>query len=53
MKYHILHDFRVCTPLKEKPSDHIKEFPKLNLLTNFDKNLTPFPKGVVNYVLNA
>ena len=53
MKYHILHDFRTSTPLKEKASDYIKELPKLKLLTNFDINLASFPDGVVNYALNV
>ena len=51
MKYHILHDFRTSTPIKEKSSDHFKDLHEL--LTNFDVNLTPFLRGVINYVSNV
>ena len=50
MKYHILHDFRTSTPIKEKSPDHFKDLHELKLLTNFDVNLTSFLRGVINYV---
>ena len=30
MKYHILHDLRTSTPVKEKSSDNLKEFDKFD-----------------------
>ena len=48
MKYHILHQFRTSTPSKEKSSDHFKDAHKMELLTNFDVNLTLFLGGVMN-----
>ena len=48
MKYHILHYFRTSIPFKEKFSDHFKDFHKMELLTNFDVNLTSFLGGVMN-----
>ena len=39
MKYHILHDFRNCTPLK-KSFDHFKDLDKLKLLRNSEVDLT-------------
>ena len=48
MKYHILHDFRTSTSFKEKPSDYFKDLRKLELLANFDVNLTSFLGGVMN-----
>ena len=48
MNYHILHDVRISTPFKEKPSDDFKDLHKLKLLTNFDVNLTSSPGSVTN-----
>ena len=48
MKYHILRDFRISTSFKEKPSDCFKDLQKLELLANFDVNLTSFLGGVMN-----
>ena len=48
MKYHILHDFRTSTPFEEKSSDQFKELYKMELLTNFNVNLTSFLGGVMN-----
>ena len=48
MKYHILHDFRTFTPFEEKSSDQFKELYKMELLTNFNVNLTSFLGGVMN-----
>ena len=48
MKYHIWHDFRTSTPIKEKSSDHFKDLHKLKLLINFDANLTLSPGRVMN-----
>ena len=45
MKYHILHDF---TPFKEKCNGQFKDLYNLELLTNFDVNLTLFLGGVMN-----
>ena len=52
MKYHILHVFRTCIEFIKKSSYHFKDIYKLKLLTSFDVNMTPFLKGVTNYVLN-
>ena len=52
MKYHILHDFRAPTPLKEKFCDCYKDVYKLKILINVDVNLTSFLGGVMNYVFN-
>ena len=52
MKKHILHVFRTSTAFEEKSSDHFRDTYKLKLLTNFDVNMTSFPGGVPNYVLN-
>ena len=52
MKYHILHVFRTSIEFIKKSSDHFKNIYKLKLLTSFDVNMTSFPKGVPNYVLN-
>ena len=48
MKYHILYHFRTSTPFKEKSSDNFKDLHKMELLTNFDVNLTSFLGGVMN-----
>ena len=48
MKYHILHGFRTSTPFQEKSSDYFKDLYKMELLTNFDVNLTSFLGGVMN-----
>ena len=48
MKYHFLHDFRTFTSFKEKSSGHLKSFHKLELLTNFDINLSSFLGGGMN-----
>ena len=48
MKYHILHNCRTSASFKEKSSDHFKDLHKMELLTNFDDNLTPFLGGVMN-----
>ena len=48
MKYHILHDFGISTPIKEKFSGHLKDLHKLKLLTNFCINLTSFLGGVMS-----
>ena len=47
-KYHILHDCRTSAPFEEKSFDHFKDLHKVELLTNFDVNLTSFPGGVIN-----
>ena len=52
MKYHILRDFRISTPFKDKSSDHFTNGHQLKLLTNFDVNLTSFLGGAINHVLN-
>ena len=39
--------------LTEKSSDHFIDLRNLKFLTNFDVNLTSFPGGVENYVLNV
>ena len=52
MKYHIFNDFRTSTPLKEKSSDHIKDLHKLELLKNFDGNLTSSPSAVMRYIIH-
>ena len=49
MKYHILHIFRPSTA--KNPLNHFKGLYKLELLTNFYVNMTPFLEGVPNYVL--
>ena len=48
MNYHILHHFRTSASFKEKSSDHFKDLHKMELLTNFDINLTTFLGGVMN-----
>ena len=48
IKYHVLHDFITCTPFEEKSSDHFKDIHKMELLTNFDINLTSFLGEVMN-----
>ena len=48
MKYHVLHDFIISAPFKEKSSDHFKDLHKMELLTNFDSSLTSFLEGVMN-----
>ena len=48
MKYHILHHFGTSTPFKEKSSDHIKDLDNMELLTNFNVNLTSFLGEVMN-----
>ena len=48
MKYHVLHDFITSIPFEEKSSDHFKDLHKMELLTNFDINLTSFLEGVMN-----
>ena len=52
MKYHILHVFRTYIEVIKKSSDNFKNIYKLKLLTSFDVSMTPFLKGVPNYVLN-
>ena len=52
MKYHIFHDFRICTLFKKTSFDHLKDLNKLKLLRNFNVNLTLFLGGVINHVLN-
>ena len=47
MKYHILHYIRTSIPFKEKSSDHFKDLHNMELLTNFDVNLTSFLGGVM------
>ena len=47
MKYHILNDFRISTPLKEKSSDSFEDLHKLTFLTNFDVSLMVFLAGVM------
>ena len=51
MKYHIFNDFRTSTPYKEKSSDHFKDLHKLELLKNFDGNLTSSPSAVMRYII--
>ena len=53
MKYNILHVFIASTAFKEKSSNHFKDIYKLNLLTNFDLNMTSFLRGVPNYASNV
>ena len=53
MKYHILHDFRTFTKIKEKSSAHFEHIYKLKLLTNLSANMPSFPGGVPSYMLNA
>ena len=53
MKYHILQDFTTSILFKEKSSDYFKDLHKLKLFTNFDVNLTSFPGGITNYMLNV
>ena len=48
MKYHVLHDFITSIPFEEKFSHHFKDLHKMELLTNFDINLTSFLEGVMN-----
>ena len=48
MKYHVLHDFCTSTPFKENSSGHFKDLNKMDVLTNFDFNLTSFLGGVMN-----
>ena len=48
MKYHALHDFITSTHFEEKSSDHFKDLHKMELLTNFDINLTSCLGGVMN-----
>ena len=48
MKYHILHHFITSTPLKTKSSDHFENLHKMELLKNFDVNLTSFLGGGMN-----
>ena len=48
MKYHILHNFKTSTSIKEKSSDHFKDLPKLKLLKDFDVNLTSSTGRVLN-----
>ena len=53
MKNHILHDFRISIPFKEKSSDRLKDLQKLKFPTNFDVNMTSLPEGVMTYTLNT
>ena len=46
MKYHILHHFRTSL-FKEKSFDYFEDPRKMELLTNFDVNLTSFLGGVM------
>ena len=48
MKCHILRDFRISTPFKEKSSHHFKHLRKLELLTNVDVNLRSFLGEAMN-----
>ena len=52
MKYHIFKVFKSSIEFIKKSSDLFKDIYKLKLLTSFDVNMTSFPKGVPNYVLN-
>ena len=52
MKYDIFQVLKTSIEFIEKSSDHVKDINKLKLLTSFDVNMTSFPKGVPNYVLN-
>ena len=52
MKYHIFKFLKPSIEFIEKSSDHFKDIYKLKLLTSFDVDMTPFLKGVPNYVLN-
>ena len=49
MKYHILHDFRTSTPFIEKSPDHFKDLHEMELLTNFDVNVTSILSTLFNY----
>ena len=51
-KYHILHVFNTSTAFKENSSNHVKDLYKMELLTNFDVNMTSFLGRVPDYVLN-
>ena len=48
MEYHVFHDYITFTPFEEKSSDHFKDLPKMELLTNFDISLASFLGGVMN-----
>ena len=48
MKYHILHHFRTSTLFKEISSQHSRDLNKMELVTNFDVNLTSSLGGVMN-----
>ena len=49
---YVLYIVRTFTPFKEKRSDHLKDFQKIKVVTNFNVNLTTYLGEEAITVLN-